>query len=306
MTLSKGMSEFLRYHQLHKGGSAGTAVQYERTYRSFLAHLKGKGCNDEPKYFSAENVLGWALAEGERGVGPRTLAARLCALSSLARFLMRLKDGRNRPLLDVDPTKTFERPKYTVKPQDFLYPEELRAFLAVERPLRESIARDLFLDTMLRVGELVEADVSDFTESEGRFLLTVKVKGGRVRTVPVSPAVGERVKDYLLERGMPKAEAPLLANSRGERWTRTGLTQLVTRIARQAGITRFRVSAHKLRHTANVVARRAGLDVLTRSALLNHSDTRTLSQYDHLLPDELVEARVRQAEGLAAYLGAAR
>ena len=40
----------------------------------------------------------------------------------------------------------------------------------------------------------------------------------------------------------------------------------------------------------------------TRSALLNHSDTRTVAQYDHLLPDELIEARAKQHAGLETYL----
>jgi integrase len=65
---------------------------------------------------------------------------------------------------------------------------------------------------------------------------------------------------------------------------------------------RFRVSAHKLRHTGNVVARRGGVDAVVRSALLNHADGRTVAQYDHLLPDEMYEARLQQREGLARYL----
>ena len=49
---------------------------------------------------------------------------------------------------------------------------------------------------------------------------------------------------------------------------------------------------HKLRHTYNVVARTAAdLDVTIRAALLNHSDTRTLSQYDHVLAGETSAAR---------------
>ncbi len=159
------------------------------------------------------------------------------------------------------------------------------------------------ISPMLRVSELANANVGDLEETEGKFFLRVRVKGGAERRVPVSPAVGEKVRDYLLGRGMPKPQEPLLLNKNGVRWTRTALTNLVARIAKQAGVTRFTVSAHKLRHTANVVARRTGLDVYTRSALLNHSDTRTVAQYDHLLPDELVEGRARQREGLDKYLG---
>jgi integrase len=213
--------------------------------------------------------------------------------------MSRLKDGRGRAVLIGDPTKEFEGPRYTRPPQQFLY---LLRFLDIKCPLRKSLARDLLLDTMLRVSELANASVGDLEETEGKFFLRVRVKGGPMRRVVITPALGERVKDYLLSRGMPGPETPLLLNKNGQRWTRTALTNLVARIARQAGVTRFSVSAHKLRHTSNVIARRAGLDPYTRSALLNHSDTRTVAQYDHLLPDELIEARARQHAGLETYL----
>jgi site-specific recombinase XerD len=76
----------------------------------------------------------------------------------------------------------------------------------------------------------------------------------------------------------------------------------MARIGKQAGISRFRVSAHKLRHTGNVVARRGGVDAVVWSALLNHADSRTVIQYDHVIPDELYEARLQQREALGRYL----
>jgi hypothetical protein len=43
--------------------------------------------------------------------------------------------------------------------------------------------------------------------------------------------------------------------------------------------------------------------LFVRSALLNHSDMRSIANYDHALPDELYEARLQQRAGLAAHLG---
>jgi integrase len=92
-------------------------------------------------------------------------------------------------------------------------------------------------------------------------------------------------------------------NRQGERWTRGALTQAMTRLGLRAGIQRLSVSAHKLRHTANVLARFAGLDPLTRSALLTHGSPRAVERYDHLIPGELHEARQKQQEALERYLG---
>src|SRR5262249_31891047 len=94
MTLSKCMSEYLRFHGLTKGGTPDSVAQYERTFRSLLGYLQAQHFSDDPKHFNGQTVLGWSLAEGERGVGPRTLSSRLGHLSSLAKFMGRLKDGR--------------------------------------------------------------------------------------------------------------------------------------------------------------------------------------------------------------------
>ena len=129
----------------------------------------------------------------------------------------------------------------------------------------------------------------------------------RLVYVPVSPPVAQALQGYLLSRGaidpVKSANEPLLVNSRGKRWTRNAMTDLMARIGEVAGVTRFRVPAHKLRHTGNVVARRGGVDAVVRSALLNHSSTRTVAEYDHLIPSEVYEARLQQREGLARYLG---
>ncbi len=135
--------------------------------------------------------------------------------------------------------------------------------------------------------------------------LTVKGRGRKVRKrhVPVSTPVAALLFEYLMAREIPnpqdakRRDEPLLLNSQDRRWTRTGLSGLMARIGLEAGIGRFRVSAHKLRHTANVVSRFARykddtpLDRWTRSQLLTHESARAIDRYEHLLSDDLFRAR---------------
>ena len=176
----------------------------------------------------------------------------------------------------------FEKPKYKKAETKFLFPDELVRFRAgaVKRPEGEFIAVELMLDTMLRVSELVNADVSDVEgpDGAGRYSLHVTVKGGARKSMPVSPEVFGAVQAYLAGRAPLKPSAPLLANRDGQRWTRSALTQVVGRIAKLAGVTRFSVSAHKLRHTAATVALAAGVNPLAVSRLLNHASMRTTEQ----------------------------
>ena len=295
MTLSKAMKDYLRYHTSHKGGSQGSVDQYDRTYQLFLTYVRREGRSDEPAAFTADMVHAWALSEAERGVGPRTIATRLHQLGSLATYMLRLKDGRGRPLLVEDPTKAFGKPKFK-KPETNLHPGELQKFraCAATRALGEGVACELLLDTMLRISEVINADVSDLAgpDGAGRYTLSVQLKGGARKAIPVSPEVCGSIREYLASRGGDlAAAAPLLANRDGQRWKRTAITQVVGRIAKQAGVTRFSVSAHKLRHTSATVALAAGVNPLAISKLLNHSSTRTTEQYLHLIPTALAEAR---------------
>lgn len=56
-------------------------------------------------------------------------------------------------------------------------------------------------------------------------------------------------------------------------------------------------------YTANVVARGTDLDPYVRSRLLHHQNPASLQRYEHLVPDELHEAREKAVEGLRKYLG---
>lgn len=282
-----------------------TIAQYDTVYRQFIAFLLSRGLTDDVRHLTDDQIRAWMLDLSQRGVHGNTIRTKLSALSTLARYAMTVRDSRGRPLLDHDPTRTFPWPTYTRPEKRFLYPQEAAAFVAVQRPPHEALVRDFLLETGLRANEVCTIDVKDFIQvGPEAYLVRARVKGRRGERVevPLSPALGSRLKDALLNRGVPDGREPLFVNSRGQRWTRTALSELMARIGRQAGITRMRVSAHKLRHTANVVARIAGLDSVQRASLLNHRSLATLREYDHLIPGELLQARRRQAEALGRYL----
>ncbi len=303
MTLSKAMSEYLRHRAVYQRSSVGSIEQYDRTYRMFLAHLRSRELPDEPRSFTSDAVREWGLLEGERGVGGRTLASRFGHLSSLADYLVKLKDGRGRPLLIGNPVRELERPKFDRPESKFLHPDELKAFMTTPAQPFENVARDLLLDSMLRVSEVANANVGDVEgpDGDGRYMMVVRVKGGKEKRVPLSPAMADELQSYLLARGAVDRAAPLLVNSRGQRWTRTGLSQLMVRLGKRAGVQRFQVSAHKLRHTAATVALHAGANPLAVSKLLNHTSMKITEQYLHLMPSALHEARDKQRAGLEEY-----
>jgi len=301
-------AECLRHLAGYSGYSPNTIGQYETTYRQFGAFLVGRGLTDDLWHFNDETVMGFAEWLAEHKVSTNTVRHRLTGLSTLAKFAMRRRDPRGKPRLDHNPAQSFDWPQHQRPETRFLYREELRAFLGLAVPLHEGVARALFVETGLRVSELIRANVGDLVEGPGaRVSLSVTVKGRGRREervhVPVSAETVGLLKDWLLHRNMPDQGEPLLVNSLGARWTRPGVTEMMRRLGEKAGITRLPVRPHVLRHTANVIARAAGLDPFVRSRLLNHRHPQSLERYEHLIPQELHEARDQARLGLARYLG---
>ena len=165
-----------------------------------------------------------------------------------------------------------------------------------------SIARDLLVDLGLRASELCAANWGDLVEVQGIAYLSVVVKGGHPKRVPISPEVTEALQEWRLACDMPDPVEPILLNSAKQRMDRGELSYIMRKIARDAGLKRFPVTPHVIRHTLNVIRRQSGIDSLTRSALLTHTSPSSIVSYEHLDPAELVTARAVQRRGLAAYL----
>jgi site-specific recombinase XerD len=221
--------------------------------------------------------------------------------------MIREDERTGKPLLTANPTRAFDWPTYQETETKFLLPDELKAFLAVELPINEAVARDLMMDTGLRVSELCRANVEDLIEIDGLWSLAVIVKGRgrRQRKIhsPVSLPVVQVLHEHLVSRKISgPTKDPLLVNQRGQRYNRHSLQYVIRKTARQAGIERFRVSPHKIRHTKNVVRRVGGIDDTTRSRLLGQTSPRSQERYDHIIPSELHAAKEKEAEGLARYL----
>lgn len=308
MQFSKVYADCLKYLGAHLDYSGNTIDQYDTTYRQFQHYLMTRDLNDDLRHFTTETIegfVGWLI---DQKVSTNTVRHRLTALSTLARFARKRRDAKGRALLPENPTEGVEWPTYRRPATRFLHRSELFAFLALSVPMHEAIARALFVETGLRVSELVRANVGDLLEGPGgavSLAVTVKGKGRRSEVVhtPISTGLVALLHEGHMLRTMPDPGEPLLVNSLGGRWTRAGLTEMIRRLGEKAGITRLPVRPHVLRHTANVIARAAGLDPFVRSKLLHHRHPQSLERYEHLLSDELHQARARTVEGLDRYLG---
>src|SRR5262245_21773620 len=311
MRFSELARECLLHLEKNRGYSGRTTETYGAVYSQFRGFLENRTpkLDDDVRHFNPETCFEYMEKLRDQGAAPNTVIGRLSALSTLARYGMKRPGPTGRRtdfVMTSDPTKTFDWPRAPRQETPFLHPAELEAFLNVPVLPEEAVMRDLLVETGIRVSEACRASVKDLRERPdgSRYLhLRVKSRGERHEDFELSPMLAKSITERLIDSGrMTNPDAPLLVNQRDQRWERTALSMLMARIGRRGGLTRLRTSAHKLRHTANVVARISGLEALTRSRLLGHSNPTSIARYEHLLSSELTQAREKTMEGLNKYL----
>jgi integrase len=284
------------------GGSDRTGDNYDEAYGLFVEYLHAQGMNDDVREFTFENVDGFKAWYGARpGVQKKSsVNNRLAALSSLGKWGMQHGDGKKgHRYLPANPVESVPRPKRQRPKEKFLYREELRALWAVKAQPNERLALEMFFDTGLRVSEVARARVRDLRPGQEGLVLTVLLKGGRLKEITIGPELSAKLEASLREREVGPDD-PIFVNQAGTAYKKNTLTDVIYRLAKRAGITRIPVRPHVLRHTYNVLGDEAGLSPVVRAGLLNHDDTSTVMRYDHLRPRREAEARAKVREALRA------
>jgi integrase/recombinase XerC len=133
-----------------------------------------------------------------------------------------------------------------------------------------------------RIAETVALDVDDVGLSARKGVLRVLGKGQREREVPIHPQLRAALADWLDERrAWPQTAGEseaLFLNRRGGRLSARGAHEVITGIARRAGLD-DRVTAHVLRHSFATTLVRGGTDLVVAAELLGHARLETTRLY---------------------------
>jgi integrase len=146
-----------------------------------------------------------------------------------------------------------------------------------------------FLNTGLRLGELLNLQWADIDFARGKLLVRKKdfwVPKTGEREIPLNDGMVALLKK--IKPSSANQKDFVFPGKNGETLRRKLRKDLI-RIARKAGIENL-TSIHALRHTfaSHLVMR--GVDLPTVQKLLGHSDITTTMVYSHLAPDHLVDA----------------
>lgn len=154
--------------------------------------------------------------------------------------------------------------------------------------IRDLAILTLFLDTGIRVSELVGINVSDVDFSINGFLVTRK--GGNQVILYFSDEVEEALRDYLKLRNeiVPAAghEDALFLSLQNKRISVRAVQMMVKKYATQAAPLKKHLSPHKLRSTFGTNLYQETGDIYLVADVLGHSDVNTTRRHYAAMSDE--------------------
>jgi site-specific recombinase XerD len=274
---------------LEVGGRSNRTIDWYRGYLEEFAAFAGRdGSPPTLDDLTAATSRRWLLAlqaARSKPLAPNSIAGRVRTLRAFGGWVQR------ELALDAHPLAGLPLPKLPDVLVESLREREMRALVAAagdqsRDPVRDRAIVLLFLDSGLRLGELVSLRVDDVDLVEGR--CRVVGKGAKERIVPLGGRSRRALRAWLLTRGPQKGGAALFVGRRGESLSPRGVQLLVGRLAHVAGIS-TRCSPHVLRHSFARAFLANGGDVFTLQRILGHSPTslQITRRYVQLLDDDV-------------------
>ena len=257
---------------------ANTLAAYESDLDDYLSYAGGDAGSAPP---DRRRFRGWLADMAGRGLARTTVARRVSALRSFYRFCGRT--GRFN-INDLSWLRAPRPPKSVPKP---VSEEDARALLAaIFRRRGDDWAkqRDFALLMMLYGSGLRISEALDLTRRDVplRDWLRITGKGGKIREVPVLPAIAEAVAAYVGAcpfDGGP--DAPLFVSARGNAFGARAAQRLVESLRLELSLPAH-VTPHALRHAFATHLLGNGADLRAIQELLGHASLSTTQRYTNV------------------------
>lgn len=141
------------------------------------------------------------------------------------------------------------------------------------------------LDSGCRAAEFLALNVGNIDMQQG--IIHIIGKGDKRRVVFLGAKSRRELARYLRHRPQAKPGDPLWVTRAGKRLSRDGLTEILRRRSRFAGVPVRR--PHSYRRAFALLAKRGGADILSIQQLLGHTDLRVTRLYIDAQEEDLRE-----------------
>ena len=275
---SGNRTAWLAWLESERRYGANTLAAYESDLDDYLGYAGGDAGSAPP---DRRRFRGWLADMAGRGLARTTVARRVSALRSFYRFCGRT--GRI-DINDLSWLRAPRPPKSVPKP---VSEEDARALLAaIFRRRGDDWAkqRDFALLMMLYGSGLRISEALGLTRRDVPLgdWLRITGKGGKIREVPVLPAIAEAVAAYVGAcpfDGGP--DAPLFVSARGNAFGARAAQRLVESLRLELSLPAH-VTPHALRHAFATHLLGNGADLRAIQELLGHASLSTTQRYTNV------------------------
>src|SRR2546423_5027583 len=257
--------------------SKHTAVAYRTDLLQFLRWLTENDVTvTTPATLTRTHILDYLSYLASLGRSGVTRVRKLASIREYCKFLI------NEQLLAHSPTEHIVRPKQERKQRVFLRVDEyMRLLNAAAGNSRDYAILQLFLQTGIRVAELVGLQLSDIDLEAGTML--VNGKGNKQRTIYLEKKATQALRAYLASRPQ-SLDQHMFLNYQGTHLSVRGVMDIVEKYRKLAGISK-KFSCHSLRHTCATYKAVKGYTPPDLQELLGHKKPETSLIYVHMARD---------------------
>ena len=308
------LRDYASYTAVIKGNSEKTVCEYLLDLRTFFRYCIVSKLGTSPDKDEFEKISISSVTESDiREITPQTIidylmytgfernnntTTRMRKLSAIKSFFhyayVRKHIVDVNPATDIDaPKKARTLPKYMTVEEAVKLLETVRSDTYSKTVIRDFAIITLFLNTGMRLSELVGLNLDSFDSELSR--VKVLGKGNKERIIYINDAARRAVMDYLRVRLDPKyvitSDKAFFLSRRQTRISNKTVQWMVNKYLDLSGLGERGLSVHKLRHTAATLMYQSGkVDIRVLKDILGHEQLNTTQIYTHVVDRNLEEA----------------
>ncbi len=274
-----------------------TLEAYARDLRQFISHFADRAGRpatvDDFGALSQADVRAFMAARRSAGAGNRTLLRGLAAARSFARFLEREEVAAISAFSAVRAPKTARRLPRALAVADARDLADAATRAGEQRSpwilARDAAVLSLLYGAGLRISEALAITRGDAPVGR-RDIVTIRGKGGKVRSAPVIEPVRRTIEAYLeICPYELRADGPLFVGARGAQLSPRIIQLAVERMRGALGLPDT-ATPHALRHSFATHLLSRGGDLRTIQELLGHASLSTTQIYTAIDTKRLLDA----------------
>jgi site-specific recombinase XerD len=275
-------------HLKGRSRASATILAYGKDIEQLVTYLNGLS-SENVEEVTIDNLQSFMNKLAKEGYTAKSISRKTNSTKTFFKFL------KASGLIEEDPARGLEHPKFENKPPRILSELEYRALRDAARgDARIFAIIELFLQTGIRIGELAKLTVDDVILEGPNAAMHIQPSEGSVeRTIPLNKSATEAVLKYLEVRPKTPNKA-LFVTKTGKPLLIRNIRTAIDRYFRLAGIKEAKVN--DLRHTWIAHHLESGTSLLLISKLAGHKRVSTTERYLQFITGQSSEGKVTLEE----------